>query len=111
MYRYQKEFGLDFDLGFDLAIFPFLFDKSRQKDRCPSFIFGHLDHSGQWCYQVLWVDYFNVELRLQHNARYTVLKARVTDLVGADFELDEASPLLFESESSNAVCRYLMEFQ
>lgn len=111
MYRYQKEFGADFDLGFDLGIFPFLFDKSGHADRCPSFIFGHLDSSGQWSYQVLWVDYFSIQLRKGHNYRYTVLEVRVTDLVGADFSYEEESPLLFESESSDALCHYLMDFQ
>ncbi|MCL1124645.1 hypothetical protein [Shewanella surugensis] len=60
---------------------------------------------------MLWVDYLDTSLRLQHHIRYTVLEARVSDLMGVDFTQVEGSPLLFESESSNELCRYLMEFQ
>lgn len=65
---YKKEFGSNFELGFNLDNLPFLADKSYHNDVCPSFHFK-LDNQ----YLVLWVDYASVEDRESETKRYLIM--------------------------------------
>lgn len=68
---YKTEFGAEFDLGFNLADYPFLIDKSYKNDACPSFYFVK---DGQ--YYVLWVDFADPQQREDEDApRYMIQKA------------------------------------
>lgn len=68
---YKTEFGAEFDLGFNLADYPFLVDKSYHNDVCPSFYFVK---DGQ--HYVLWVDYAEPAQREDEDApRYMIQKA------------------------------------
>lgn len=68
---YKKEFSLDFELGFNLADYPYLIDKSWHNDVCPSFYFNVGEQ-----YYVLWVDYPEQEKREYSNKRYLVQEAK-----------------------------------
>lgn len=70
MYLYQKEFEPDFDLGFNLADFPQLNDKSWHNDMSPSFWF---ESNGQ--YYILWVDYADKSKREEDTPRYIIVGA------------------------------------
>lgn len=70
MELYEKEFGLNFDLGFDLKDYPNLIDKSWHNDLCPSFYFS----VGEQFY-ALWVDYADVEKREEDTPRYLIVEA------------------------------------
>lgn len=67
---YKTEFGFDFNLGFDLADYPQLIDKSWHNDVCPSFYFKV---GGK--YFVLWVDFEDPSRREYDIARYAVVSA------------------------------------
>lgn len=64
---YKKEFGVDFELGFELSDFLILIDRSWKNDTCPSFYFKVSE-----AYYILWVDYANLKDRESPNARYLV---------------------------------------
>ena len=70
MELYKKEFGQDFDLGFDLESHSYLIDKSWHNDQCPSFYFK-VDEQ----YYVLWVDYADIEQREEETPRYVIVEA------------------------------------
>lgn len=67
---YQKEFGVDFDLGFNLDDYTFLVDKSWHNDVSPSF---YLNFGSQ--YYVLWVDHADPTEREDSNSRYLIQEA------------------------------------
>lgn len=68
MELYQKAFGTNFVLGFDLQSYPMLTDRSWGNDVSPSFYFKQNDN-----YFVLWVDYQTKELREnEDSARYVI---------------------------------------
>lgn len=67
---YKKEFGVNFDLGFNLSDFPQLHDNSYHNDVCPSFWF---ESNGQ--YFILWVDYEESTERELQGKRYTIINA------------------------------------
>lgn len=69
---YKKEFGDNFNLGFNIGEFPELHDKSYHNDVCPSFWFMK---NGQ--YIVLWVDFENPQDRESDSKRYTISTARI----------------------------------
>lgn len=95
MSLYKKEFGAQFDLGFDLANYDWLVDKSWHNDVCPSFTYKK---AGQ--YFVLWVDYLNPETREFELSRYTIVTAINEGTEGCPevFSFD-GSQTVFESES------------
>lgn len=70
MELYEKEFGLNFDLGFDLKDYPYLIDKSWHNDLCPSFYFKVLEQ-----FYVLWVDYADIDQREENTPRYLIIEA------------------------------------
>lgn len=70
MHLYQKEFEPEFDLGFNLADFPQLNDKSWHNDMSPSFWF---ESNGQ--YYILWVDYADKSKREEDTPRYIIVEA------------------------------------
>ncbi|WAJ69522.1 hypothetical protein [Catenovulum adriaticum] len=101
---YQQEFGLDFQLGFNLYDFPKLKDRSYHNDDCPSFYFNIKKQ-----YFVLWVDYPQKHQREIESDRYT--------LQLADNEGDEVSPevyagsneVIYSCESPKKLIVYLMQ--
>lgn len=81
---YKKEFGTDFDLGFNLNDYPFLTDKSWHNDVSPSFFFNVGPQ-----YYVLWVDHANPAEREDSNCRYLIQEAMN--------EGDEINPEVYSS--------------
>ncbi|MCL1062615.1 hypothetical protein MK852_10760 [Shewanella benthica] len=67
---YQKEFGFNFKLGFNLTDYPFLKDKSWHNDVSPSFYYKLNSQ-----YFVLWVDHALVENRENETKRYLITSA------------------------------------
>jgi len=135
MLQYKQEFGVGFELGFELGDFSFLIDKSWHNDACPSFMFklnsglghadsgftdGGLDHGGSDHkqnslveYLVLWVDYPSKEERENSRAsRYSIVTAtNLGSLHEPETSLnighDEHSFTLFETEESEVLTQYL----
>lgn len=69
---YKKEFGDNFELGFDLGELSMLVDKSWHNDMSPSFYFKKGND-----YFVLWVDYKNPAQRETVGGyRYTIQEAK-----------------------------------
>ncbi len=90
MNLYKKEFGAQFELGFDLAKYDWLTDKSWHNDVCPSFTYKTAVG-----YFILWVDYIDPEQREFEQCRYTV--------INAINEGDEDSPEIFSFDGSQTV--------
>lgn len=67
---YKREFGQDFELGFDLRDHPYLTDKSWHNDVSPSFYFKVEEQ-----FYVLWVDFQDPEQREYSNCRYLIQEA------------------------------------
>ena len=105
MALYKREFGQEFNLGFDLADFPWLKDKSWHNDVSPSFIFKagtqHL---------VLWVDYEEPDSRELEQERYLVMTA-INE--GTDIEPEiytgEDSEVVLATESPSELIAYLKQ--
>jgi hypothetical protein len=70
MILYKNEFGLDFDLGFNLNDYPHLKDKSWHNDVSPSFYFSIGSQ-----YYVLWIDHADPAEREDSNSRYLIQEA------------------------------------
>ncbi|NQX97165.1 MAG: hypothetical protein HRT73_04685 [Flavobacteriales bacterium] len=87
---YKKEFGVQFELGFDLAKYDWLTDKSWHNDVCPSFTY-----KTSVGYFILWVDYIDPEQREFEQCRYTV--------ISAINEGDEDSPEIFSFNESETI--------
>lgn len=69
---YKKEFGNNFELGFNLGELSMLIDKSWHNGMCPSFFFKKNSD-----YFVLWVDYEKLAQRETSGGyRYTIQKAK-----------------------------------
>ena len=102
MNLYKQEFGVEFELGFDLTQYDWLVDKSWHNDVCPSFYFKK---SGE--YFVLWVDYKDPSRREYEQCRYTVISAlnEGTEVSPEVFSFD-GSQTLFESESVAELKRF-----
>lgn len=111
MQIYQQEFGPDFDLGFDIAVFPFLEDLSFHLDECPSFVF-HALAPNEKEYLLLWVEHKDVSKRNCNFPRYSVLTAvNFGSQEVPEIAHDENSKILFSSEDVNALYRFLAPFQ
>lgn len=105
MELYKKEFGQDFDLGFDLKNHPYLIDKSWHNDLCPSFYFK-LD--GQ--FYVLWVDYADIEQREENTPRYLITEA-INEGSYEEPEIYEGKGgITFECEDYNNLYLFLQSF-
>lgn len=101
--QYQREFGDEFDLGFDIRQFPNLTDKSWHNDVCPSFYIRTRDQ-----YLVLWVDFEDPDQREFNCQRYTVVHAQN---YGTDSDPEiycnwESEPV-FSTDSSNEAFEFL----
>lgn len=111
MHIYQQEFGLDFELGFDLNNFPFLEDLSFHLDECPSFVFHSLAPNDKE-YLLLWVENKDPSMRGCDFPRYSVLTAtNFGTETEPEIAHDENSKILFASEEVNALYRFLSPFQ
>ncbi|WP_108944603.1 hypothetical protein [Shewanella halifaxensis] len=94
MELYKQEFGQNFNLGFDLSLYPWLMDKSWHNDISPSFYFR--TPTG---FMVLWVDYEDPEQREDSEQdRYVVMTAvnSGTD-ESPEIHHDEESSVIFSS--------------
>ncbi len=100
---YKTEFGLDFNLGFDLSEYPLLIDKSWHNDVCPSFYFRV---GGE--YFVLWVDFEDPYRREYDIARYAVVSA---ENLGCDESPDivcgENGIDMFRTDDAHSLAAYL----
>ncbi|WP_298771034.1 hypothetical protein [uncultured Shewanella sp.] len=111
MHIYQQEFGQDFDLGFDIAMFPFLEDLSFHLDECPSFVFHALEPNEKE-YLLLWVEHKDTSMRNCNFPRYSVLTAtNFGSQEVPEIAHDENSKILFSSEDISALYRFLAPFQ
>jgi len=103
MALYKREFGEDFNLGFNIENFPWLTDKSWHNDVSPSFFFKvgsqHL---------VLWVDYEVPDNRELSQERYLVMTA-FNEGTEAEPEIytGEDSEVVFKTESPKELMSYL----
>jgi hypothetical protein len=98
---YKNEFGIDFDLGFDLSDYPYLNDKSWHNDASPSFYFnvGSL-------YYVLWVDYSEPSKREDSNCRYLIQEA-INEGSENDPEVYSSDgDIIFESENAKELSQF-----
>ncbi len=101
--QFQREFGYEFELGFDISQFPELTDKSWHNDVCPSFYF-RIEKK----YLVLWVDFKDPERREFNGLRYTVVNAQN---YGTDLEPEvycdwESEPVI-KTENDAEIVAYL----
>lgn len=87
---YKKEFGAQFELGFDLTKYDWLTDKSWHNDVCPSFTYKTRDG-----YFILWVDFIDIECRELEQCRYIV--------TNAINEGDEEHPEVYSSNDGIAI--------
>lgn len=101
--QYQREFGDEFDLGFDIRQFTNLTDKSWHNDVCPSFYFRIEDQ-----YFVLWVDFKDPERREFNCLRYTIVPANnYGDDLEPEIYCDWESDQLVSTENTQEITRYL----
>lgn len=105
MTHYKREFGEDFNLGFNLADFPWLTDKSWHNDVSPSFTFK----AGSQ-YLVLWVDYEEPDSRELGQERYLVMTA-INEGTETDPEIytGEDSEVVLATESPSELTAYLRQ--
>lgn len=105
MTHYKREFGEDFNLGFNLTDFPWLKDKSWHNDVSPSFTFK----AGSQ-YLVLWVDYEEPDSRELGQERYLVMTA-INEGTEADPEIytGEDSEVVLATESPSELTAYLRQ--
>jgi len=103
MTLYKREFGEGFNLGFNLADYPWLTDKSWHNDMSPSFFFKVGIQ-----YLVLWVDYETPDDREQSEERYVVMTA-INEGTDSEPEINtgEDSEVVFTTESSSELTAYL----
>ena len=93
---YKQEFGQQFELGFDLILYPWLVDKSWHNDVSPSFYFK--TPTG---FMVLWVDHEDPEQREDNEQdRYVVITA-VNSGTDESPEVyhDEDSQIIFSTQN------------
>ncbi|MCL1124644.1 hypothetical protein [Shewanella surugensis] len=111
MHIYQREFGKNFNLGFDLKTFSFLDNLSFHLDECPSFVFHSLPPNDKK-YLLLWVENKDISMIGCDFPRYSVLTATNFGTVAApEIVHDENSKILFASEDVKALYRFLAPFQ
>ena len=105
MALYKREFGEEFNLGFDLADFPWLKDKSWHNDVSPSFTF----EAGTQ-YLVLWVDYEEPDSRELEQERYLVMTA-FNEGTETEEEIytGEDSEVVWATESPSELITYLKQ--
>ncbi|WP_394201583.1 hypothetical protein [Marinagarivorans algicola] len=99
---YKKEFGDDFDLGFNLNAYPYLKDKSWHNDVSPSFYFNIGPQ-----YYVLWADYADTKKREYPSERYSIQQANNEgNTTSPEIYCDEGD-IVFKSESFDNISHYL----
>ena len=98
MKLYQRMFGSEFELGFDLCAFPFLTDTSYSNDISPSFTFTN---NGE--YFKLWVDHEYVEDREEENMRYAIIRY-------SDEHYEEYVEMIHEVESPEEIIEILNKY-
>ncbi|ABV86605.1 hypothetical protein [Shewanella pealeana] len=99
---YKNEFGTDFELGFNLANYPYLHDKSWHNDLSPSFYFKVNQQ-----YYVLWVDYAELHKREDTCCRYLIQEAiNEGNDVSPEIYSSNGS-VIFENESSKELEEFL----
>jgi len=105
MALYKREFGEEFNLGFDLADFPWLKDKSWHNDVSPSFTF-----KAGTQYLVLWVDYEEPDRRELEQERYLVMTA-INEGTETETEIytGEDSEVVLATESPSELITYLKQ--
>jgi hypothetical protein len=105
MALYKREFGEEFNLGFDLADFPWLKDKSWHNDVSPSFTF-----KAGTQYLVLWVDYEEPDSRELEQERYLVMTA-INEGTETEAEIytGEDSEVVLATESPSELITYLKQ--
>ncbi len=96
--QYKEQFGEDFEVGFELDMFPQLDDHSYCHDICPRFAFKVDDQ-----FYMLFTDYEDPDDREHDTTRYAILTATdhgdennpdiVTDNVEPLFECEQASDI------------------
>ncbi|MEL4242201.1 hypothetical protein [Shewanella xiamenensis] len=107
MSAYQQTFGDEFDLGFDLSLYPFLIDKSYQNDMCPSFYFKHNNH-----YFILWVDYADPICRQEDYPRYSIISAENDgDNIHPEIRTTSQPTLQLEFEQPSDLIHYLEQIK
>jgi hypothetical protein len=105
MALYKREFGEEFNLGFDLADFPWLKDKSWHNDVSPSFTF-----KAGTQYLVLWVDYEEPDSRELEQERYLVMTAfNEGTETEAEIYTGEDSEVVLATESPSELTTYLKQ--
>ncbi|WP_246028493.1 hypothetical protein [Shewanella atlantica] len=105
MELYKQEFGQNFDLGFDLSLYPWLVDKSWHNDVSPSFYF-----KAPTGFMVLWVDYEDpVQREDSEQDRYVVMTAvnSGTDKY-SEIHHDEDSTIIFSSNHTDSCLVFLL---
>jgi hypothetical protein len=105
MALYKREFGEEFNLGFDLADFPWLKDKSWHNDVSPSFTF-----KAGTQYLVLWVDHEEPDSRELEQERYLVMTA-INEGTETEAEIytGEDSEVVLATESPSELITYLKQ--
>lgn len=100
---YKREFGANFNLGFNLGDFPQLHDKSYHNDVCPSFWFMKNSQ-----YFVLWVDFENPDDRESETKRYTIITAEnFGDNPNPEIGLSTDSIEIFSTENQSELTTFL----